>query len=212
MIELKLKIKKLCIPILMVFYIGTSFAADLGSFGQVYGIAEEDFLNFIQSKLLKMQANGEWRKIEDQFKENVKRHADRPTPVSYVTTASEYKTWDYDPSITVPYDLHDAEGHIIAKAGTTINPLSYINIHHALLFLDGDDPKQIQVAKRIDGVLKGRAKIVLVKGSITENEDRFHKPIYFDQDGSLIKKFNIQHVPALVWQNGLILKIQEIKP
>lgn len=217
MMDFKAKMMKRCIHrivivILIILFVSSSFAENLGTFGQVHGIAEEDFLSFIQKRLLVMQANGEWKKIEDQFKENVKRHADRPTPVSNITTAIEYKTWDYDPSITVPYDLRDSEGHIIAKAGTTVNPLSYINLHHALLFIDGDDSKQIQVAKGIDNVLKGRIKLVLVRGSVTENEKRFNKPIYFDQGGSLVSKFNIQHVPALVWQNGLVLKVQEIKP
>ncbi len=37
------------------------------------------------------------------------------------------------------------------------------------------------------------------------------KPVYFDQFGWLIKKFNIMQVPALVEQQDKRLKITEIK-
>ncbi len=203
---------KIMMVILLFGFLSSTHAENLGTFGDVYPIAEENFLDFIQQKLKAMQANGEWKKIEDQFRENVKQHADRPIDVRFLSVTTEYRTWDFDPSITIPYDLYDAEGRVIAKAGTTINPLKYVRLHHELLFLDGDDPKQRNAAKHLDQLLKGQVKLILVKGSISENEKRFQKPIYFDQGGRLITKFNIQHVPALVSQNDLVLKIEEIKP
>jgi conjugal transfer pilus assembly protein TraW len=35
-------------------------------------------------------------------------------------------------------------------------------------------------------------------------------PVYFDQQGSLIRRFGIRQVPALVSQEGLRLRIDEV--
>lgn len=189
-----------------------AFSIDLGVYGQTYLIQEEDLLDFIQRKIQLMQENGEWKKLEDQFKENVKRHADRPTPVRMITRATEYRTWNYNPSITVPYDLHDAEGRVIAKMGTTINPLQYVSLHKGIIFFDGDDLEQVEKVKELDATLKGKVKLVLIRGSVSDNEKRFSKTIYFDQEGRLVNKFGIQHVPAIVFQKeSTYLTIEEIK-
>ena len=187
-------------------------AADLGNLGQVYPIIEEDFLSFIQSRISSMQKSGEWDQIQNTFRQNVQRHADRPTVVGSISVATENRTWRFDPSITLPYDLHDHEGRLVVQAGTTINPLKTISLHHTLIFFDGDNPDQIIVVKNAETTFKGKTKLILVKGSVSDNEKRFNKPIYFDQEGRLVNKFNIKHVPAIVEQDGLYLKISEVKP
>ncbi|MHB1948905.1 MAG: type-F conjugative transfer system protein TraW [Gammaproteobacteria bacterium] len=197
---------------LIIVIFTNCYASNLGIFGQVYSISEEDFLSFIQKRILEMQKNGELNKIQNQFRQNVERHADRPMPVNSVSVATENKTWRYDPSITIPYDLRDAEGRVIAPAGTTVNPLKYINLHHLLIFFDGDDSKQIEIVKKAEILFKGKTKLILTNGSVINTEKQFNKPIYFDQEGKLINKFNIQHVPAIVEQDGSVLKISEVKP
>ena len=186
------------------------FAKDLGVVGKTYAIQEEDFLTFIQKRMAHMQKNGEWAKLQDQFKERVARNADRPHPVDHLTRATTPKYWNYDPSIMVPYDLKDTEGRIFAKAGTSVNPLTIINLHKALVFFDGDDAKQVAWAENINTKLNGKIKLILVRGSVIEQEKRFLTPIYFDQEGRLTKRFSIQHVPAIVQQEGFHLKISEI--
>jgi conjugal transfer pilus assembly protein TraW len=183
----------------------------LGIIGQTYPIQEEDFLQFILHRLQNMQQNGQWQRLQNQFSDNVKKHADRPTAVSLGKTLIP-KSWDYNPSITVPYDLRDGEGRVFAKAGTTINPLQYISIHKAMIFFDGDDVEQVSWAQKLNKTLKSHTKLVLVNGSIIEQEKKFHQPIYFDQEGRLTTRFHIQHVPAVVMQERLHLKISEVLP
>jgi conjugal transfer pilus assembly protein TraW len=187
-------------------------AKDLGTVGQTYSIIEEDFLVFIQNRIKLMQQNGEWQRLQNQFSEDVAKHADRPHALDRIGNTTHDRTWYFDPSITIPYDLTDQGGRIFAKSGTTINPLKFISLHKALLFFDGDNAKHIEWAKKIDLELKGKIKIILVRGSIIENEKRFSKPIYFDQEGRLTTRFQISHVPALVRQEGEKLIISEIVP
>jgi conjugal transfer pilus assembly protein TraW len=189
---------------------GKNYAENIGVIGEVYPIAEEDFLTFIKNRITLIQKSGEWQLLENQFKENVKKHILRPTPIQTITHASTTRSWNYDPSITIPYDLKDATGRIITPAGTTVNPLKAISLSKILIFFDGDDEKEKAWVKKVDEGYHGKTKLILINGSISDNEKYFQKPIYFDQQGKLVNKFNIQHVPAIVQQNGLMLKISEV--
>jgi conjugal transfer pilus assembly protein TraW len=140
-----------------------SFAKDLGVFGQTYTIQEVDFLDFIKARLIQMQKNGEWNRLQNQFRANVTKHADRPHPVESILKTVEQKTWKYDPSITVPYDLHDADGRVFAKAGTTVNPLRVITLHNSLLFFDADDKDQVVWAEKMNKEFSGHTKLILIK-------------------------------------------------
>lgn len=157
-----------------------------------------------------MEKNGEWQKLQNEFRDNVKKHADRPLSVESVTRAQNIKIWFFDPSVTFQNDIVDAEGRVIAKAGTTINPLKFINLHKRLLFFDGDDKDQVAWVKKINEVLQHKTKLILTNGSVSDAEKQFSSPIYFDQEGRLVKRFGIEHVPCVVQQDGLKLKISEV--
>jgi conjugal transfer pilus assembly protein TraW len=195
---------------LLFFGNSSLYAKDLGVIGKVYPIEETDLLEFIKIKIELMQKNGNWEKIQNEWKQRVADHIDRPVSVDSITKTTTAKTWSYDPSIIVPYDLKDADGNIFAKAGTSINPLSIRSLHTALVFYDGDDSDQVKWAKKINQKYMGKTKLILVRGSISQQEKIFHQPIYFDQQGKLTTHFIITHVPALVFQEGLHLQIMEV--
>ena len=192
----------------------SAFPCDLGTVGQVYPIEESDFLVFIKQHIEEIQKNGEWEKIQTQLKERVSKHADRPTSLLLPRTL-EAKTWNINPSITVPYDIKDAEGKVITPAGTTVNPLSIISLTKELIFYDADDKNQVMWVADYHKKLKQagiKDKLILVGGSVVDQSNLFSCAIYFDQEGKLVKKFGIQHVPAVVKQSGLSLKIMEVLP
>jgi conjugal transfer pilus assembly protein TraW len=132
--------------------------------------------------------------------------------VSNIRKTITAKSWKYDPSISVPYDLKDSEGNVFATAGTRVNPLSFRSLHTALVFYDADDSEQIDWVKRINKKYFGKTKLILVNGSVTQQEKIFHQPIYFDQQGKLTTTFNITQVPAVVYQDGMELVIAEVIP
>lgn len=201
--------------ILFVFCLSlsaTSFAKDLGVVGKVYPIKETDLLEFIQQRVKVMQQNGEWNKLNEQWKENVSKHTDRPLAVSNIRKTINAKSWKYDPSISVPYDLKDNEGNVFAEAGTRVNPLSFRSLHTALVFYDADDNEQIDWVKKINKKYAGKTKLILVNGSVSQQEKIFHQPIYFDQQGKLTGTFHITQVPAVVYQDGMELVISEVIP
>jgi conjugal transfer pilus assembly protein TraW len=189
-----------------------ALAKDLGVLGQTYPIIEEDFLEFIQNRIVQMKSNGQWETVKQHIQQEVKAHTDRPNPVKNISKTIEARTWVYDPSVMVPNDMRDQNGQVFIKAGTMMNPLKMMSLHKAWVFYDGDDVDQVVWVKQIDKEYQGKIKLILVKGSVTEQQKIFRQPIYFDQQGRLTTKFTIQHVPALIAQEGLYLRISERVP
>jgi conjugal transfer pilus assembly protein TraW len=187
-----------------------AYCKDLGVYGQTYPVQENDLLDFILKRVKTMQSNGEWSQLQKQFNQNVAHHADRPHPVEFVERATKDTSWNYDPTITVPYDLTNENGRVFAKAGQKINPLHIIKLHSSLVFINSDDEKQVTWIQNYLLIRKQKIKFILVKGSISEIEKKFKTHIYFDQEGKLTNRFHIQHVPAIVQQDGDTLKISEV--
>ena len=183
-------------------------AKDLGVWGTLFPIAEQDLRELIYQRLNEMEQNGELAKLNEKFINNVKEHTLRPTPVAGLTTTEDPQTFYYDPTYALPHNIEDHEGRIIAKQGTIINPLDIVTLHGVLFFLNADDAKQIRWAlahsKKQDYV-----KYILVKGNIREAGKRLNDRIYFDQYGALTQQLGIKHIPCIVRQDGKRLQIQE---
>jgi len=207
-----IKRKKIITTIILLLLMNHSFAKDLGTIGNVYPILEPDLLQVIENQLLLMQKSGELDQLTQTFNQTIQQKMDRPTPVEGLRRTHELHTWLFDPSIKIPYDLKDRNGNVLLSAGSTINPLNTIRLSEALLFYNADDPDQVSWAIKRDQDLKGNDKLILVGGSIFDQIKRFHRPVYFDQNGKLIAHFQIKQIPAIVTQQNDRLKIEEVLP
>ena len=207
--NLKNYMKVLILPIL--FTIASAQAKNLGVWGSLFPVEEQDIREFIYQRLNEMQQNGDMALLNKKFIKNVKEHALRPTPVSGLTTIKETKktkTFYYDPTYVLDKDIKDHERNVIAKKGTIINPLDTIKLHGVLFFLDADDTKQIKWALK-NSKKHEYVKYILVKGNIKEAGKRLNDRIYFDQYGLITKQLGIKHIPCIVKQEGKKLQIQE---
>lgn len=187
-------------------------AKDLGTFGNIYPIAEEDFLEFIKRRLNELAQQGEWKKIQEKMVVDAEQYRDRPTPVAGINTTSQSRNFLLNPGITLDHDVTDNNGKLIAKAGSFVNPLIFVPLTKTLIFYNADDVAQVKWVQAKDRELKGKDKLILVGGSVKIEEKRFGKSVYFDQAGRLTTRFQIKQVPAVVEQFGLMLKVTEIKP
>ena len=196
----------------VIIFIGISalgYAKDYGVLGQTYEIAEQDFLEYIEAKINRMQSNGQWHQLEEQFTQQVKKKVERPTPVA-LSKAQESRTFLYNPSIVAPFDVHDNQGHLIVSKGTVINPLDRIQLSSTLLFFNADDPEQLDWAIA-ESKLHSKIKLILTSGSIKSTTRLFKQAAFFDLNGFLTTKFGIQAVPAVLTQSGKRLQISEVK-
>lgn len=186
-------------------------AKDLGTFGEVFPIAEKSLLEVIKTKLQKLQDDGALETHQEKIKEQVLKTIKRPVPVEGIKKTETPRVYTYDPSLIIPSDITDHEGRIIQTAGTVINPLNTVSLSKALLFIDGDDEAQVSWALK-QNKKDGPPKIILVKGSPFELMEHHETHFYFDQGGTITKKLQISHVPARVTQSGLLLQVEEVMP
>jgi conjugal transfer pilus assembly protein TraW len=195
----------------IICYLITSltFAEDLGVQGKTYQIAEPDMIEWIKAKANMMIANGQWNQIQQKTISTIKEQINNPQPVSGISDATQTKTWYYTPMVNVDHDIKDPRGYVIAKAGR-YNALRYKPMDVQLVFINGNNEKQVTWALQKNNESDIRTKIILTSGSFM-NLDKEHKVwFYYDQNGKYTQKLNITHVPALVKQDGTQLKITEI--
>ncbi|GGN55384.1 conjugal transfer pilus assembly protein TraW [Novosphingobium indicum] len=185
-----------------------AMAVDHGQVGEAWPIIEPDFLDVIKAKLEAAKASGKLDELNARFAERVKAKVMRPTPVAGMVAATESRTWEYDPTITLESDIRDAKGNLIAVAGQRINPLDKITMSEKLLFIDGDDEAQVSWA--LGQGDERAAKIIMVSGSPFDLMKAKQRRFYFDQAGTLTGKFGIEHTPALVEQKGKLLIVREV--
>jgi conjugal transfer pilus assembly protein TraW len=184
--------------------------------GPTYPIIEEDLLAVITKRLEALQQQGKLQELTSKWQQQVVQQADRPRPVISITKATENRNYTVDMSITLRHAIYDNHGQMLYPAGVRINPLDTISLSNTLLFIDGDDKQQVNWAKEVDKAKQGKTKLILVSGSLKAinqqwNPDGNNKVVYFDQGGSLTRKFKIEHVPAQVNQQGKRLQVMEVK-
>lgn len=172
-------------------------AADLGTWGDLWPVREQDMLELITQRLQGLQQSGQWDKTMGEFKQRVIENSQRPAPVEGLHRAEKYAQRWFDPSIRLTEDLKDNEGRVFAHQGELINPLKTVPFMQTLYFINGDDPDQIAWMKhQVPETLM--SKIILVRGSVPDTSAALDSRIYFDQNGVLSKRFGLTSVPARI--------------
>ena len=176
---------------------GVAQAKVLGTWGEIYPIAEPDMLTILLARLKAMETSGEMAREQEAFKQRVLENTLRPKPVDGLTLAQENTTHYIDPSLTVSEDLKDHQGRVFARKGQVINPLDTVPFTDTLYFIDADNPQHLSWMKaQKPGTLTYR--VILVNGDIREATKALDTRIYFDQDGTLSRRFELKAIPARV--------------
>jgi conjugal transfer pilus assembly protein TraW len=174
-------------------------AIDLGRSGQTFPVQEQSLLEYIvqQASQSKFDKEGYGKEVEEYIK--------NPTPVAGLSAAVSKRSFLFNPTHIVEEDI-EVDGELFAKAGDKINPLDWMKFDETLLFFDGSDKGQLAWAKKA----RSNAKWILVKGSPLDLEEKEKRPVYFDQSGIYTARFQIEHFPAKVIQQGNQLVIEEL--
>jgi conjugal transfer pilus assembly protein TraW len=185
-------------------------AVDLGTLGPTYGIAEPHLLEFIEQRLRYKERSGELQRLMREAQMRGIESVQRPPPVPGLRPTETARTFYVDPSFTLERNIVDAEGRLLFAAGTRKNPLEVVSLSKQLLFFDARDPRQVARARALMTRYEGRLKPILTGGSYLELMQAWRVAVYFDQQGTLTQRFGIRQVPALVSQEGLRLRIDEM--
>lgn len=187
--------------ILMLLLISSTavYAADLGTFGSVFPIMEEDLMVVLQKMLTEAEFDdGKRQKIKDCFLETAKKPKGIKLP-----KAVNLRNFNFDPTVCINEDVSDLEKVIVAK-GTKVNPLEKVSLSEDLLFFDGNDTQQVDWARNHPGIW------ILTDGNPLKLEESEERAVYFDQSGYLTSRIGIRALPARVYQTEKILHVEEV--
>ncbi len=189
---------------------GTALAAP-EVIGPVYPVEEPDMVVWMKERAGQYFTPERLAALEAEKRDATRRYAEAPPGTSLPRTTKPVTRW-FDPSITVPYDMRDHDGQLIHAAGTTVNPLERRSLTQRLLFLDGNDEDQVRWAEAqlTDG--QWHVKPILVSGEPLELGRQWQRQVFFDQQGLLVGKLGIEQLPAIVRQEGMRLRIDEVAP
>ncbi len=194
----------------LLFVSLTSNAEDLGTIGPTYPIGEANFLDLIKQRLREKEKTGELTKLEEQARNRAIDAVTNPKPISGIKATEMARTFYYDPTFTLDRNIFDNQGRLLFAAGTRKNPLEVVSMSKHLLFFDGRDKRQVVRAKELISFYGGKIKPILVAGSYLKLMKAWQSPVYYDQQGILTKRLGIKQVPAIVSQEGMRLRIDEL--
>lgn len=113
-------------------------AKDFGIQGKVYRITEVNILEAIKESLTPEVVEAFQRK---QKQESIKKIY-RPTGI-ILPSATEFRSYTYNPAITLKQDLKDQKGRVFKRKGDILNPLHHVSLNQTLIFINGDNKEQV---------------------------------------------------------------------
>ncbi len=182
-------------------------AQNLGNYGEVFPVIEEDIRQTIMRKLHEMERTGELQQHQKEVIARVSTHVRRPKPVNLATTSTP-STFEIDPSIVVNQDIVTPDGALVASAGMHLNPFEQVSFSKTLFFFNADDLKQMNWVKKHYQDYH-HVVFILTGGDVKDTSSVFGA-VYFDLEGRLSSYFHLKHVPSIVNQKGMVWKVQEI--
>lgn len=187
-----------------------SFAAeDTIRLGDTYGIAERDLLDVIRERTETAWRGDAGRRFRQVSQETTTAYVKRPVDLALLK-ATTPRRWTVDLSIVTEQAIMDDKGREIVAKGTRVNPLEVVTLSKPMIFLDADDADQVHWAQRLCDKGLPKPVVVIVAGDRLELQARLQQPVYADQAGKLVKRFNIQAVPARASQLGHVLQLEEL--
>ncbi|WP_341751214.1 MULTISPECIES: type-F conjugative transfer system protein TraW [unclassified Candidatus Tisiphia] len=195
--------------ILVILLPQITIAKDFGIYGTIFEVKEEGFLAMIERKLKLVDIEQE----KSKMLEIAKTRIEQPVAVSNIKRTQKAQDFTYDPSYIIKEDIILPDGKLLHKIGTKVNPLDYINLDKKLIFIDSRDKEQVEWFKqqKSSSVIKAEDKLILVAGRPLDLQKELDREVYFDQAGVLTTKFKIKQVPAIIQQEGKVLRIKEVE-
>ncbi len=171
---------------------------NLGVVGKTYPIAERDMEEFLKEKAARASVAALNAEVARQAEKSF--HPDFPIP-----RATERLVKHIDPSIVVTEDIKDHQGNVLVPKGIVINPLDQVMLLKTYIVIDGTDENQLGFAASF----QDPKRVFLTRG------DPFHAAGMLGRDvftatWPVLQRFEIGHVPAVVRQEGRLIRVEEV--
>jgi conjugal transfer pilus assembly protein TraW len=179
-----------------------AFAKDLGKYGALYPIIEEDAI----AQFKKAFAQYDWEKFKKQQKEKIKNY--KPADLVNLPAAEEDKIFKVDMTGAIKEDIIGRDGVVIYPQGYKYNPMEYVFMRRILVFINGKDEKQIAWYKKSPYPSDMRTMLLLTDGSYLEIKNKLNTPVYY-ATREIIDRMGIKAVPSVAVQKGIELEVRE---
>ena len=201
--------KPILLALMLTCVTGLSFSKSFGVVGETFPIGEMSLLDFIELRLQKLTTNGELQTMESEWQAQAERTANRPSPVG-LPRATLKRSYHYDPSVTLTAAILNEHGQVLYPIGTHVNGLEQRPSYTPCwIFFNADDKAQLRWAKKQMHQCQN-PKPILTGGAVHDAEQALEALIYFDQNGRLSKRFQLNAVPAKVTRDQNRLLISEV--
>ncbi len=202
--------KSLALLASMAMLTAAARAETLGAVGPVYPIAEQSALDTITNMLKQKQKSGELKRLEREAVERSMNSVKNMAPVEGLLRVGKATQRLIDPTVSYAKAVTTDEGQIVVPAGAKINPLTVVQLTKRLVFFDGTDKTQVNAVLAMMRKDPARVKPILVAGSWFDLTKAWKTQVYFDQRGTLSKRFGITAVPTVISQQGAYLQVDEV--
>jgi len=110
-------------------------SSDYGQRGETVAVSEPDLLEQVKERARTFNWAAYKQDVQDQFWQDA--HFE-----SLPAAKSDREFW-IDPTFTVPRDLKDTKGQLIAVAGQRVNPLETLPFHQKIILFNGGRPSEV---------------------------------------------------------------------
>lgn len=171
--------------------------------GTSYQIEEPDILELIEQQAAKI----DWEAEVDRIRDGILTQRTTGRSLPHAVHDDSYLV---DLTITNNQDLAGPQGDVFATAGQTVNPLDYITLSQKYVFIDANEPRQVEQALAWKQA-HGRVTIIstLPVTTLERRQEVFTRlgQQVFESNDLLLRRFQIREVPAIAYQEGRMLRI-----
>ena len=183
----------------------SAIVKDLGTFAETYPIAEKDAIAEIQAKAEKADVQSFIDPVEAESKiSNFK-----PETLS-LPKATKGRQFLVDMTYTLEFDIPDKDGDIVYPAGYQFNPLEHINNPMTYVFIDAADKDQVDWFLKSSYADNLSCRLLITDGSYFDIIEEIGRPVYYAMR-IIIERFQLEYVPCIVSQEGLYMKVKEVR-
>ena len=193
--------------IILLSFVSTTSAKDLGTVGNVYNIAEKDSLQ--EMKRIAKDTNINKMFNKDAVLRKLKSYNPTTKELRSLEPAKADRSFLVDMSYTLDQDLTDGKGTVIYPKGFTFNPLDYVKYPKIIVILDGNSPKQVGWFKQSPYFPDPNVSLLLTDGSYGSLSKGLKRPVFYATP-EIAGVFQIHKVPSIVRQKGNMMEVIEV--
>ncbi len=189
---------------------GWAWTESLGKFAQVYVINEPDLEQAWKNEADAPEHRRHYAEVLRQYRQHMQSYLDHPLGLALPATIQASSHW-VRLAVRLDHDVRDASGKIWYRTGTLMDPLQIIHYSKKLCFFD---QKSFEQRSWLDVACADPVQTVWImeQGAYRTWAQQQSRHVYFDQYGYLAHRFSIQHLPAVVYQDGRMMRVDEVLP